>query len=193
MNGKNTTNKEKDTKKQLHVRISQSIYDDIEELADIYGSKSNVIEKAVHFFKSYKKNWDEEQKVWNKARELNMVLVGKTTFMSYLTGNSQKAWEENLATEVIEWISNKHIEDLSLIEMLQAIKKMWVAANYFTSIKINESDVDGAIEVFFYHTFNKSYSDFWAKYFKTWLKQNNKVEVTLNSRIESFSLNIKLK
>jgi predicted house-cleaning noncanonical NTP pyrophosphatase (MazG superfamily) len=191
MNNSNGSKKDKDEKIQLHTRISTNIYKEIEELTDIYGNKSNVIEKAVDFFKKYKKNWDEDQKIWNKARELNMLLVGKTTFMAYLSGDSKKAWEDNIATEVIEWISDKKIEKLTLLEILESIKKMWVAANYFTSIKIIENSEISAINISFFHTFNKEYSNFWANYFKRWIEKNLSYETKIHLRNEIFSLEIK--
>jgi hypothetical protein len=177
-------------KVQLHARISEEIYNTIDDLAEDYGSKSKVIEKAVDFFKKYKKNWDKEQQTWNRARkELNMVLVGRTTFQSYISGNYETAWKENIATKVIEWITQKHLSDLSLEKTLEAIRDMWIIANYFTHVEIKNLGKNSFVMTF-YHTFNQKYGQFWSNYFKTWLENNKKCEITYSVEHEFFKLTI---
>lgn len=177
-------NKNNTKKVQLHARISKDTYKLIDDLAEDYGSKSKVIEKAVDFFKKYKKNWDREQQIWNRARrEMDMLLVGRTTFQSYISGNHETAWEENIATKVIEWITGKQLSDLSLLETLNAIKDMWMAANYFTHIDIKQNVGNKTVVMTFYHTLNQNYGQFWANYFKTWLENNKECEIT-NSVVE---------
>ncbi|MHA1341807.1 MAG: hypothetical protein ACTSRZ_18275 [Promethearchaeota archaeon] len=189
-------NEEKKSKKsikvQIHTRISKEASDAIEELSKITGSKAKVIEDAVLFYKKYKTRWDKSQQIWNKARELQMVLVGKTTFMSYISGDISKVWEENICTEVIEWITKKHLKDLTILEIMNAIKDMWVAANYFKNVEIRELEANPkTYEMRFYHNFNKKYSEFWANYFRKWFKDNLKCNVECSIRNELFILFIK--
>lgn len=186
MTGENNKNNKK---VQLHLRISEETYASVDDLAEDYGSKSKVIEKAVDFFKKYKKNWDREQQIWNRARkEMDMLLVGRTTFQSYISGNYQTAWKENIATKVIEWITGKQIEKLSVLETLNAIKDMWMAANYFTKVDIKKILDEDPIVMIFYHTLNQNYSQFWSNYFKTWLENNKNCKITYSIQNEFFTL-----
>ncbi|MHA1819366.1 MAG: hypothetical protein ACTSU2_04040 [Promethearchaeota archaeon] len=132
---------DKTRKVQCHTRVSKECYDKITELSQNERSKGDLIEKAIKFYAAYKQNWDKYQKIWNKARELNMVLVGKTTFLSYLTGDYKQAWKKNVATEIIEWYSKKAISDMSLDEVLEYIKDIWIAANYFNKVIIEDNPV----------------------------------------------------
>ncbi len=184
--------KKGDSKVQIHTRISSESFETINNLAEVLGSKAKVIEESVEFYKKYKKNWTPEQQIWNRARiELNMFLVGKTTFMSYISGNSEKAWKNNIATEVIEWITGKNIEKLSLEEILNAIKDMWMSANYFNQIKIINVSKERYKMIFNHHILERKYSEFWANYFKTWLENNRKCNTEILIRNESFTIIIK--
>ena len=193
MTGQISENNKNNKKVQLHVRISEETYSSIDDLTEDYGSKSKVIEKAVDFFKKYKKNWDREQQFWNRARrEMDMLLVGRTTFQSYISGNFETAWKENVATKVIEWITGKQLSDLSLIETLNAIKDMWMAANYFTHVDIKQNEGEKTVVMTFYHTLtlNQNYGEFWSNYFKTWLENNKKCKITYTIQHEYFTLTI---
>ncbi len=184
-NNKNNNNK----KIQLGVRVSEDTNKLINELKEDLGSKSKVIEKAVAFYKNYWKNWDRSQQLWNRARkELNMFLVGKTTFQSYISGNYKTAWKENIATKVIEWITGKNLSDLSFKETLDAIKEMWMAANYFTHVDIKQNVDKNTFVMICYHTLDQNYGEFWSEYFKTWLENNKKREITCFVENEYFKL-----
>ena len=192
MTDENSENNKNNNKKiQLGVRVSEETYNSIEDLTEDYGSKWKVIEEAIDFFKKYKKNWDDDQKIWNRARkEMDMLLVGRTTFQSYISGNYETAWKENIATKVIEWITHKHLDDLDLKETLNAIKDMWKAANYFKHVDIKEKMGDDAFVMTFYHTFNQKYGEFWSNYFKVWLENNKKCKITYSIEREFFKLTI---
>jgi len=172
----------------IHTRISKDVYSTIEELSKNLGSKAKVIEDAVNFYKDYKFKWDKNQEIWNKARELQMVLVGKTTFMSYISGDITKVFEQNICTEIIEWLTKKPLKDLTKLEIFNAIKDIWIAANYFINIEIIAQNSNNSYELRFYHNFNKKYSEFWANYFEKWFKNNLNLKVESLLRNESFIL-----
>jgi len=158
----------------------------------IYKSKSDILEHALNLLDKY---YDPEIKdvygLWDSFRkDLDMVAVGKTTFLAYISGDVEKAFKENIAIEVIEWYKKKTIDDMELIEILNAIKEIWIAANYFTKVEIEKKDNE--LKVYFYHNFrSKLYGEFWSKYFTEFLKNRKKCEIKSLIRNESFILNIK--
>jgi hypothetical protein len=120
-----------------------------------------------------------------------MVLVGKTTYLSYITGGASLAQEKNIALEIIEWYKKKKIEDLSILEILEAIKDIWMAANYFYRIEITEEDKDNGYQFALYHDFHdEQYSEFWGVYFMSLLKLQKKCRVEIFARNESLILTV---
>ena len=75
--------------------------------------------------------------------------------------------------------------------LLNAIKDMWIAGNYFTQVTIDKGE-EYDYEIKFYHSMNKNFSEFWANYFKSWLERNMGVKVDFILRNEAFYLKIKI-
>lgn len=182
----------KSQRKSVHATISDESYEVVEKYEKEYGSKSGVVDDALRKFKNFKepKNADARD-IWCRAREeINMVLVGKTTFLSYISGEVKEAFKKNVAIEVIEWYLGKLIEDMNLEEFIKGLIGMWHVANYFYKI---ESDInkEGTYQLRFNHDLNKTYSNYWANYFEILLTDNWNCTVEKFIRNESFYLIIK--
>lgn len=193
-------NNGKSVRKSIHTTISNESYELLEKYAaledknnqKIFGNKSKVIEQALELLdKHYNPEKNESQETWNRLKEeLNMVLVGKTTFLSYISGDYEKAFKKNIAIELIEWYKGKNIDDLTLNELLLSIKNIWLVANYFYKIDI-EIGSKGTYQMSFYHDFHKKrFSDFWGNYFSELLRTQKECEVEIFSRNESLVLRI---
>lgn len=189
---------ENNEKREIHAFISEEKYKIINKYVNrldengekIFGDQSKVIEKALEALDKQFTPENSLQEIWNRARkELNMVLVGKTTYLSYITGGAPLAQEKNIAIEIIEWYKKKKIEDLSTFEILDAIKDIWMAANYFHRIEITEED--NGYQFALYHDFHdEQYSEFWGVYFMSLLKLQKKCSVEIFARNESLILTV---
>ena len=158
----------------------------------IFRKKSKVIEKAIELLENYyNPERDNLQAIWNRARnELNMILVGKTTFLSYISGDYQRALKKNISIDVIEWYKGKNIEEIQLEEVLESIINVWLAANYFFQIDI-EIGSKGSYQMTFKHDFHSErYSQFWGEYFSILLQEEKKCDVEIFARTESLILRI---
>ena len=200
-NTKNQKDKKgKSEKFHIHTTISKHTKELIDTYSDmedndgnkIFGKKSKVIQRALELLDNYYNPKDDDVGViWSRTREeLNMVLVGKTTFLSYISGNRKKAYTDNIAVDVIEWYLGKRKEEMDLEEFLKGLKGMWYAANYFRKIDIIKYD-EGAIQMTFNHDLTREYGKFWANYFKALLENNWNCSVQKSVRNESFHLIIK--
>ncbi|MFX1442846.1 MAG: hypothetical protein ACFFHV_05480 [Promethearchaeota archaeon] len=188
-------------KVHIHTTLSEHTKDLIDKYKDLTDKdgkdvfqkkKSVVIERAIELLDNYynpKKN--DKRTIWCRAREeLNMVLVGKTTFLSYITGKIKKAYTNNIAIEVIEWYLGKRIEEVNLEEFLNGLKGMWEIANYFYKIEL-EKNKKGTFQMRFNHDLTRNYSHFWAGYFETLLTEYWNCSVESFIRNESFYLIIR--
>lgn len=157
-----------------------------------FGSKSAVVDAAIKTLKKNKEpKLEEQRKIWCRARdELNMLLVGKTTFLNYIKGNVEEAYTKNIAVESIEWYMGKRIDDMTLQQFLEGLKGMWSAANYFYNIELEKNE-KGTFQMRFNHDLTKDYSNFWAKYFEKLLKDNWGCFVESFIRNESFYIIIR--
>ena len=193
--------KEKETEKvHIHTTISKQTKELIEKYAEykdengqkLFGNQSRVIEKASELLDNYYNPKENDvNTIWCRAREeLNMVLVGKTTFLSYIKGKSKQAYTQKIAIEVIEWYLGKRIDEVDLEEFLQGLRGMWHVANYFHKIDLEKNE-EGAFQMRFHHDLTKKYSRFWAEYFETVLNNNWECSVDSFIRNESFYLIIK--
>lgn len=184
----------------VHTTISKEKYQMLKKYSEfedengekIFGTMSKVIEyglELVHMKFNPEKN--KLQEIWNRARdELNMVLVGKTTYLSYISGDPLLAHEKNIAIEIIEWYKREKINELSPKEVIYAIKDIWLAANYFYKIDIAIGS-KGTYQMTFYHDLhNIQYSEFWGTYFMSFLRFQKKCKVEIFARNESLILNI---
>ncbi|MHA2184531.1 MAG: hypothetical protein ACXAAI_05965 [Promethearchaeota archaeon] len=164
----------------------------MQQYKDEFGSKSAVVDTALKALKQVKEpRLADRRKIWCRARdELNMLLVGKTTFLSYIKGNVEEAFTKNIAVESIEWYLGKRIESMDLQEFLEGLKGMWQVANYFFNIEL-EKNKKGTFQMRFNHDLTKDYSIFWAQYFEKLLVDNWGCFVEAFIRNESFYLIIR--
>ena len=189
-------------KEDLHTKISANASAILERclgLTDkngkkIYKNKAHVIEKALEMLDQFYAPENGELKaVWQRARdELNMVLVGKPTFLSYITKDYHEAIRKNIAADIIMWFKRKPVDEMTVEEILDAIKNVWVAANYFTKIDIERGD-EGSYGLYLYHDFhNKQYSEYWGMYFKKLLNDLKDCDVEVFTQMESLMMRIKI-
>ncbi len=182
----------KKLKKSVHATISDESYNTICEYEQEFGSKSAVVDEALKAFKKLKKpHLASLREIWCRARDKNMLLVGKTTFLSYISGKTENVYKKNLAIESVEWYLGKRIEEMDLEEFLKGIKFIYHMANYFYQIELEKND-KGAFQMRFNHDLNEIYSTFWAGYFETLLRENFSCQVESFIRNESFYLIIKM-
>ncbi|MHA2087065.1 MAG: hypothetical protein ACW972_02235, partial [Promethearchaeota archaeon] len=146
-------------KKSVHATVSNEAFSIVERLEEEYGSKSAVVDEALKILKKFKEpNLGSIEEIWCRAREeLNMVLVGKTTFLSYIKGKYEEAIKKNIAIEVIEWFLGKRKEEMSLEEFLKGLTGMWKVANYFYKVELEKND-KGSFQIRFNHDLTRDYS-----------------------------------
>jgi hypothetical protein len=187
-------------KVHLHTTISQSTMDRLQALSTKFGPFSKTIERAVEML-SVRENLPAGTKrmdldstsLWCMMRsDLNMVAVGKTTFLSYISDMPRKAFTDNNAVEIIEWFYDfKSIADLSTWEILVAIQKIWTSGNYFREFRI-ENKAENAFRVVVTHDLNNlKYSEFWATYFQILFSEKLQRQVSILFRPQIFYLEIK--
>jgi hypothetical protein len=205
--------KYKDQGKNIYAVIEEAIklYDNytsmpadiaaiLERYEDNFGGEWPLIEEALKEFDKEKTPAKlEDIDLWCKAREeLQMMLIGKTTFNQLLAAaetpemSLEKPMKRNIALDVILWYTRKQVKDLSLEEILQAIKKMWKVANFFYFIDIREDDKD-IFYLILKHYQNKRYSNYWLGYFKELFTSNDlafKCKVDGQALDETISLKV---
>ncbi len=186
------------TRKTIHTTLTEEAFALLEKYAalqdeqghPLYGNHCKVIEHALDALdKQSHPDKENPQSIWNRARsELNMVLVGKPTFLAYISGDYENAFKQNIAVDIIEWYARKPIKQMECGEIIECIKKIWLAANYFYNIEVETGD-KGSYHVIFYHDLQeKRYSDYWSKYFAVLLEQSCPCHVETFSRNASFRL-----
>ncbi|MBN1801849.1 MAG: hypothetical protein JW891_10105 [Candidatus Lokiarchaeota archaeon] len=173
------TDKAERGKPRLHTTISKEKEDILNKYVnlidtygnEIYGNKSRVIEKALELLYNYHNPEIEDcQTIWNRTRnELGMVLLGKTTFLALLSGDYKQAFKENNVLELIEWYNEKLIDDISLEELLEAIKDLWVVLNFFNKIRLHKGSKGNYIMSFHHDFQSKEYGKFWGGFFNIFL------------------------
>jgi len=154
-----------------------SISPDVQAILENYktesGSKIKNMEEAITVLNSDKSRLrSEELDLWCRARdEMKMMLIGKTTFNQLLTAaetpkeSLAKPQKRNIALDTILWYTGKPIRNLSLEEIVNAIQKVWIVANYFYFIDVKKESAD-QYHIIFKHHQNKRYSNYWFGYFK---------------------------
>ncbi|MBY8981567.1 MAG: hypothetical protein KGD57_01345 [Candidatus Lokiarchaeota archaeon] len=181
--------------------LSPEIAGTIEKYKEKYGNETKLIENAIRLLdKQENLERSEDIDLWCRARdELQMMLIGKTTFNQLLTAaespeeSLDKPMKRNIALGVILWVTGKPINDLSLDEIINAIKKMWIVANYFYFIDIRKIAND-EYHVIFKHHENKRYSNYWLGYYKEFFLSDElpfKCHVEGQALDETLSLTIK--
>ena len=128
-----------------------------------------------------------------------MALIGKTTFNQLIAAAAapkdslHEVQKRNVGFDVLLWYTGKPIKDLTFEEIIDAIKIIWEAANWFYKIEFNKES-DDQYHLMCRHHQNKSYSDYWGKYFEELLTSEElsfKCYVESQSFEETLSLIIK--
>ncbi|MBN2150766.1 MAG: hypothetical protein JW839_04880 [Candidatus Lokiarchaeota archaeon] len=183
----------------LHTTISAETEERLNSLSSKFGNYARVVEEAVELLSvresmspaTDKGNVDAAT-IWHLLRsELNMVAVGKTTFLSYIATLPRKALVDNNAIEVIEWFYGfKNITELATRDVLLAIKKIWMSGNYFKDVKVEEVE-PGRFRALFVHDMNDAkYSEYWATYFQVLLEEKLGRAVKVLVRPQIFHMEI---
>ncbi|MHA2399605.1 MAG: hypothetical protein ACXADU_12045 [Promethearchaeota archaeon] len=149
--------------------ISPEIHAMIEIFREEGESDISFIERTIKYFGDQK---TLDRDLWVRARdEMKMMLIGKTTFNQLIRAaqapedSLEKPWHKNVGIDIILWYNDSHpLKSLSIEEILKAIQKIWVVANYFHTIDINKEKED-EYHMLFRHRQNKRYSTYWQGYF----------------------------
>jgi len=148
--------------------ISPEIHAIIDKYIEEDESNISFIERAVKYY-GEQKNLDRD--LWVRARdEMKMMLIGKTTFNQLIAAagapeeSLAKPWHKNVAIDIILWYTGRPLRSLAIEEIIQAIKKIWVVANYFHTIEYTKEKED-EYHLLFRHRQNKRYSSYWLGYF----------------------------
>ena len=196
MNAKNIldkfSKKTDDENKKASVTKRKILEDALDLYEKYHESGEDAFEDAMELYEKFQNpEKDDAQNIWMRFRnELDMVSVGKTTFLAYISGDYSRAIKENVSVEILEWYLGKTINKMSLEEVLKGLKALWMAGNYFNQVDIVKNK-GGAYMMSFHHNFrSKKYGEFWGEYFTALLKQHQKCEVEVFIRNESLVLNI---
>lgn len=199
----------KTVKRHLHTTISPEVYETIEQLAHDYGTKQNVIESAItllqvrhHMVDQLNKQELDPYQLWHLMKsDFNMMAVARRTFLSYIKQIPEEPIQNNNALELIEWYyDNTPIKDLNLYQILEGIRNLWIAGNYFRKIDIQIMEGKDKLQattfkMIFSHDFDaEQYGKYWAQYFKYVLELpsvGSKVEYS--TRNQSFYMEIQKK
>lgn len=141
----------------------------IEKYKNQEETEMEFIERAIKYYGD-QKNLDRD--LWVRARdEMKMMLIGKTTFNQLIAAaeapkeSLEKPWRKNVAVDLILWYNeSKPLKTLTIEEIINAVQKMWVVANYFHTIDVQKEGKD-EFHLLFRHRQNKRYSAYWAGYF----------------------------
>jgi hypothetical protein len=191
-------------RKHLHTTVSPEVYTVIENLSAEYGTKQNVIEAAINLLRvrahrthDLNKSDLDSYQLWHLMRsDFNMMAVARRTFLSYIDSIPTEPINNNNALELIEWYYNRtRITELNLYQILNGIKILWKAGNYFREIEIEILDGKDPLQsesfkLIFTHDFDSpNYGKYWAKYFQAVLKSPEiKAQVEVFDRFQSFYL-----
>ncbi|MFX1574215.1 MAG: hypothetical protein ACFFB0_15845 [Promethearchaeota archaeon] len=155
--------------------ISPEIHGIINKYKEEEESDISFIERVIKYYGDLK-NLDRD--LWIRARdEMKMMLIGKTTFNQLIHAAElpedarEKAYQKNVAFDLILWYTGKHLKNLTIDEIINTIAKMWTVANYFYAIEVNKES--GEYHVLFRHRQNRRYSEYWLGYFTTLFKSED--------------------
>ncbi len=152
--------------------LSPEAYAIIERYKDKYENEHQIIEEGIKSLVE-KINPSDEKELWCRMRdEMQMMLIGKTTFNQMLAAAESeetslyKPQKKNVALDVILWYTGIPINKLSLQEIIEAIEKVWIVANYFYFIDAKKEEGKDEYHILFKHHQNRRYSEYWLGYFQ---------------------------
>lgn len=172
----------------------------IDKYMQKYGNAQKVIEEAIWLLDEKENPEDaEDLELWCRARdELQMMLIGQISFRELLIAaempeeSIDRVVKRNIALDLILWYTRKPIRNLTLREIINAIKKVWIVANYFHYIEVKKETEDHYHLIFKHHQ-DKGYSIYWFRCFKELFQSSDlsfKCAVEGESFDETLSLTI---
>lgn len=185
------------------------MFDDYESMSpEVHGIinkfKSNdesivsFLEKSVKFYGDQK---ELHRELFIRMREeMKMMLIGKTTFNQLIAAAEAPAkavdmpQKSNVAFDIIMWYNQKPLKNLTIEEIINSIKIIWIVANYFYAIDVTHESED-EYHMLFRHRQDKRYSRYWLGYFTEFFKSKDlscKCMVEGQAFDESISLSIKV-
>ncbi len=181
-----TTRHKIDKYKELGITMSKliqdavTLYDDFSSLKpEIKGviekykqeeeSVIDFLEKAVKFYGDQR---DLDRDLFLRMREeMKMMLIGKTTFNQLIAAAKEPKdarelpIKRNVAFDLIMWYNkSRPLKHLTIEEIIETVKKIWVVANYFYVIDVSQESED-EFHLLFRHRQDKNYSEYWLNYF----------------------------
>jgi hypothetical protein len=155
-----------------YYSMSPEIFAIFEKYKSDYINEIKIIEDAIKIFDKQKDpKMAGDLNLWCRARdEMQMMLIGSTTFKELLIAaetpeeSLDRPIKRNVALDVILWYTGKPIKNLSLEEIIMAIKKMWSVANYFYYIEVRK-EAEDQFHIIFKHHQDKRYSSYWLRFF----------------------------
>lgn len=191
------------------ISIAIKMYDDYESMSpevhafinkfkDDNESVVSFLQKAVKFYGDQK---ELHRDLFIRMREeMKMMLIGKTTFNQLIAAAESPAkaidmpHKSNVAFDIIMWYNQKPLKNLTIEEIINTIKTIWIVANYFYAIDVSQETED-EYHLLFRHRQDKRYSRYWLGYFTELF---NSKELTCKCFVEgqafdeSISLSIKV-
>lgn len=185
------------------------MFDDYESMSpEVHGIinkfKSNdesivsFLEKSVKFYGDQK---ELHRELFIRMREeMKMMLIGKTTFNQLIAAAEAPAkavdmpQKSNVAFDIIMWYNQKPLKNLTIEEIINSIKIIWIVANYFYAIDVTHESED-EYHMLFRHRQDKRYSRYWLGYFTEFFKSKDlscKCMIEGQAFDESISLSIKV-
>jgi hypothetical protein len=178
--------------------VSPEINVIIEKYKEEHESEISFIGRAIKYYGDQK---DVDRDLWIRARdEMKMMLIGKTTFNQLIHAaempedSLERPWRKNVAIDIILWYTGKPLKSLTVEEIIQAIQKIWLVANYFHHIEYTRESGD-EFHMLFRHRQNKRYSYYWLGYFTELFHSEDisfKCEVEGHAFDETLSMIIKV-
>ncbi len=143
-------------RKRLQTTVSPETYEIIEKYKEEYGSVSSFIEEAINYFVKRggdQKTLDNRDEMLIKLiRELDLTACSKDQYRYLVLGDKEKAVNESLMEIAMEYISNKPMDELTLVEFLEALKKAWEAVNRVDYIKYEVGEDGKIVRWLCYHS-----------------------------------------
>ncbi|MFW9949032.1 MAG: hypothetical protein ACFFKA_02765 [Candidatus Thorarchaeota archaeon] len=141
----------------------------IEKYKEEEESIINFLEKAVKFYGDQR---DLDRDLFLRMREeMKMMLIGKTTFNQLIAAAKapkdarDMPIKRNVAFDLIMWYNkSRPLKHLTIEEIIETVKKIWVVANYFYVIDVTQENKD-EYHMLFRHRQDKNYSEYWLNYF----------------------------
>jgi hypothetical protein len=171
----------------------------IEKYKEDEESVISFLERAVKYYGDQR---DLDRDLFLRMREeMKMMLIGKTTFNQLIVAAKEPKdatelpIKRNVAFDLIMWYNkSRPLKHLTIEEIIETVKKIWVVANYFYVIDVSQESED-EYHLLFRHRQDKNYSKYWLNYFTELFSSKDlgfKCMVEGQAFDESISMTIKI-